>query len=346
MKQYNKDQELKDVLITLSEYKFFLIKKKKRIFYVSILFLFLGITINFLYEKKYNAELKFVVENTGQSNSSLFSGIAGQFGLDVSQGGAVFSQQNILEILKSRGVVASTLLQNAIVDNKSDLLISHYLILNDKRDLLHDSFHQQKKFDNDISLAEDSILTLVWQDIVQKKLSIELQTNEANIISLSYNSPNQQFAKYFVEILIDEMSKMYIAHRTAQAERTLTFLKNRADSVFNELRFSEEEFAKVKDINSRIVKASGRLKELQLRREVEVLNTIYLEIVKNLELSKISLLDKTPIINIIDKPTLPLPMGGKSILFLLVFWTLLGSFLSICFSILEKLFQDALKDSL
>ena len=73
-----------------------------------------------------------------------------------------------------------------------------------------------------------------------------------------------------------------------------------------ELEIAEEEFAKVKDINQRIVKASGRLKELQLMRNVEVLNTMYLEIVKNLELSKLTLLNQTPIIQIIDKPILPL----------------------------------------
>ena len=62
-------------------------------------------------------------------------------------------------------------------------------------------------------------------------------------------------------------------------------MKNRADSVFVELEISEQEFAKVKDINQRIVKASGRLKELQLMRRVEVLNTMYLEIIKNMELA-------------------------------------------------------------
>ena len=126
-----------------------------------------------------------------------------------------------------------------------------------------------------------------------------MQSDEANIISLSYSSVNEKFAKAFVEVLIDQMSQMYIVHQTAQAKNTLDFLQDRADSVFSELELAEEEFAKVKDINQRIVKASGRLKELQLMRRVEVLNTMYLEIIKNLELSKITLLNKTPIITLL-----------------------------------------------
>ena len=79
-------------------------------------------------------------------------------------------------------------------------------------------------------------------------------------------------------------------------------------------------------------------------REVEVLNTMYLEIIKNLEISKMTLLNKTPIINIIDKPILPLEeekiskaagiLGG-----------FLGGFLAVCFFVFRKLFRDALEEN-
>ena len=62
------------------------------------------------------------------------------------------------------------------------------------------------KYDNDGSIFEDSVLTFVWNQIIEDRLIIELQTNEANIIRLSYKSYSQKFGKYFVESLIDEMS--------------------------------------------------------------------------------------------------------------------------------------------
>ena len=127
------------------------------------------------------------------------------------------------------------------------------------------------------------------------------------------------------------MSKMYIKHQTAQATNTLDFLQDRADSVFSELELAEEEFAKMKDINQRIVKASGRLKELQLMRRVAGLNTMYLDIVKNLELSKLTLLNNTPIINIIDKPILPLEEDKPSKLLASILGGFLGVFLIVCF---------------
>ena len=105
---------------------------------------------------------------------------------------------------------------------------------------------------------------------------------------------------------------------------------------------SEIELAKVKDINQRIVKASGRLKELQLMRNVQVLNTLYLEIIKNLELSRMSLLKETPIINIIDKPILPLEEDSMSEVLFGILGAFLGGFLSISCFVFKKLFKDAL----
>ena len=140
------------------------------------------------------------------------------------------------------------------------------------------------------------------------------------------------------------MSKMYITHQTKQSRNTLDFLQDRADSVFVELEKVEREFARVKDINQRIIKASGRLKELQLMREVEVLNAMYLEIVKNLEISKMTLLTQTPIINIIDKPILPLEEEKLSKTMAGILGGFLGGFLSVCFFVFRKLFKDALAE--
>jgi len=346
MEQYNDEIQLKDILIKLSEYNAYLLKKKFTIIACSLTFCILGILIAMTSDKKYNAALTFVVEDPQTRGSVLgsMSGIASQFGFDVgANSSSTFSQNNILELFKSRGVVVATLLQKAKVNSKSDLLIEHYLEINkikeswiENEDFDGVSYHDKQTY------IHDSISGNIWCNIIKNKLSIELQSDEANIVNLSYTSIDEEFAKQFVEILIDQMSKMYIKHQTAQAKNTLDFLQDRADSVFKELELAEEGFAKMKDINQRIIKASGRLKELQLMRQVEVLNTMYLEIIKNLEISKITLLNKTPIITIIGKPILPLEQNHKSKILLGILGAFLGGFLSTSFFVFRKLFKDAL----
>ena len=344
MERYNDEIQLKDILIKLSEYKEFLLKKKFTVIVFCFLFFVIGVVYVFISDVKYNAELTFVVEEEVSSNISGMSGIASQFGFDVGGAqGSTFSQSNVLELLKSRGVIVSTLMQNAKVNNRTDLLIEHYLGINEiKQEWDESDDFEGISFHDNISYIHDSISGVIWVEIIENNLTIALQSDEANIVNLSYTSLNQEFAKEFVESLINEMSKMYILHQTAQANNTLDFLQDRADSVFAELEIAEQEFAKVRDINQRIVKASGRLIELQLMRNVEVLNTMYLEIVKNLELSKITLLNKTPIINIIDKPILPLEEDKVSKSLAGILGAFLGGFLSISFFVFGKLFKDAL----
>ena len=71
---------------------------------------------------------------------------------------------------------------------------------------------------------------------------------------------------------------------------------------------------------------------------------MYLEIIKNLEISKITLLNRTPIIQIIDKPILPLKNESNSITILGLVGSILGCFLALLFFVFRKLFDDALSD--
>ena len=348
MEKYNDEIQLKDILIKLSEYKTFLLSKKFTIIFVTGFFLVLGTVYALYSDKKYTAKLTFVVEDQQRGGEALGSmtGIASQFGFDIGgSSNTTFSQNNILEFLKSRGVVEAALMQTRKVNKKEDLLIEHYLHINKIKDLWESDIDLTPvSFHGILTQNNDSVSGDIWMSIIEDELVVKLQSDEANIINLSYTSVNDEFAKIFVEALIEQMSEMYISHQTAQTNNTLDFLSSRSDSVFMELEIAEEEFAKVKDINQRIVKASGRLKELKLMRRVEVLNTMYLEIVKNLELSKLTLLNQTPIIQIIDKPILPLEVKENSKIFLGLLAAFLGGFLSLTFFVFRKLFKDALSE--
>ena len=57
-----------------------------------------------------------------------------------------------------------------------------------------------------------------------------------------------------------------------------------------------------------------------------------------------TLLNQTPIINIIDKPILPLEEEKLSKTMVGILGGFLGGFLSVCFFIFGKLFKDALAE--
>ena len=344
MRKSSDEINLKDLVIIFTEYKRFIFKRAFIILVFSFLFFVFGLFFAFFSEEKYNAELTFLVESNQSSLASTGSSIAGlaaQFGLESGEN-TTFSQNNVIELLRSRGVIQSALMESVRLDGKKDLLIEHYLEINDIRDSWSDiEFLNKLSFHDNITYFHDSIISAILP-MIQDDLDISLTSGESNIITLSYISSHERFAKFFVEKLINQMSRMYILNKTANANNTLDFLQNRSDSVFSELENAEKELARVQDINARIIKASGRIKEIQLMRQVEVLNVMYLELVKNLEISKLTLLNKTPIINIIDTPILPLKTINISSFYVGLFSGFLGFLVVIIHFIFKKFFKDNL----
>ena len=341
MTNYNDDITVKQLFVILIDYKNHLLSKYKKI---SIFVLFSLIIAYILLNNKddnYTATMTFVVE--ANSNSSFgggsLGGLSSQLGFNLGQfmgASTTYSQENVLELIKSRSVIIASLMNTHIIDNKKTLLIDHYTLINDFNPRLVIA-------DEKNTFKIDSLSNIIWKHIINKdELTLEV-SKFSNIISLTYTSVDQIFAKAFVDELINETTNQYIKHNTNQTVSTLDFLQERADSVFNELEIAEEQYAAIKDVNERIIKASGRLNEIQLLRKVEVLSTMYVELVKNLELSKLTMLKNTPLIYIIDRPILPLQKDNKKILYI-IFITIFSFFLSVSYFILVKLINDITKN--
>tara|TARA_B100001029_G_C15029003_1_gene435606 strand:+ start:360 stop:1373 length:1014 start_codon:yes stop_codon:yes gene_type:complete len=336
MQNLDENIDLKDILIKISEYKNHLLLNKKSIFKGIIVFIILGISGSFLLPNNYNAKLTFVVEASSSNILSSYSGIASQFGIDLGMSeSSTFTQNNIIEIIKSRSVIEASLMTKSVVNNSRNLLVEHYLTINEYVNDL-DVFQESSP------LERDSIIAFIWQDIVENSLAIDFESRDATIITITFSSVDEEFSKIFTETLIQEIEKLYTSITVNKARNTVQYVQKRADSVFTELKTAEQEYARVKDINERIVKASGRLKELQLMRDVEVLNTIYLELIKNIEISKITLLNTTPIIQIIDKPKFPLENDKVSLLVIIFISGIIGFFFAVSRLIFLKGINDVL----
>ena len=335
----NDKASFKDIIITISDYKNELKKRLLIILTVAIIFSLIGFAFSKSQEDKYKAVLSFIVEEQSEgANLSDLSGMANMIGIDMGgSASSSFNQQNIIELLKSRKIIERTLNNKCEIEGKSDLLLNHYIRINN---LITDS----STINLSSNYYNDSITSIVWLRIIDRDMEILFQNDDANIINLSFESLNAELAKNFTEIVIDEMSEMYIDYQTEKSRNTLDNLQFRSDSIFKALKISERNFARVKDKNRRVMTSSGRLEELQYMREVEILQAVYLELRKNIELTHMSLLNETPLIQLVDKAVLPLENINRSTLFWIVIFSFLGVF-TVCFIIiLRKLVRDALKE--
>lgn len=272
----------------------------------------LGICYSFFKKTIYKAELNFVLEEEDTSPMSTYAGIASQFGFNIgSNGGGVFTNDNILELLKSRLLVEKALFTSVVFlpNTKSELLINRYVISNklsenfDKINSKNFIFPIERK---NCNRTQDSLLRLIYDDILKENLRIEKRDIKTDIITVSCETTDELFTKYFVEELVSNVSSFYIKTKTERSRKNVIVLQNRTDSVKIELNRALGGAARLEDAQQNIVMAQAQVGKIKERRNIEILNTVYSELVKNLEISKMSLLRDEPLIQIIDSPILPL----------------------------------------
>lgn len=348
---YDDEIRLKDVIFKVQELKTELFSRWKVIFIISSLFAILGILYAMKKQTIYKAELTFVVEDNSGGGGSLgkYAGLASQFGFDLGGGGSTtFSEGNILELLTSRRVVEAALLSEVSINGEKDLLINYHINFNNYREKWVDKdpeiktlvyHHDRSRF----TLLQDSVLAVAWKNLSEGNVKVELG-DDSNIISVSCQSKSELFAKLLVEELVAEVKEYYTHTQTAKSRHTLDFIQNRADSVLNQLKLAELSYARHKDSNFGVMRAEGLLEELRLQREVEILNVMYGEIIKNLEISKVTLLNQKPLINIIDSPRFPLEVVSLSILKGLILFGFLGTMLASMYVVFSFLIRNALEE--
>ncbi|HEY4326923.1 MAG TPA: lipopolysaccharide biosynthesis protein [Mucilaginibacter sp.] len=360
MTSINKDKEtgesqdisLKDVLLKLIEWRKYLLSKWKPILIAGILGAALGITYSFIKKPLYIAELSFALDDDKSSNGGLgaAAGLASQFGIDLgsSGGGGAFAGDNLLELMKSRSMVEKTLLTPISVNGKIQTLAQHYISFTEfyehKPDLKDVSFLpgvDHSKF----TLKQDSVLGLFYETLTKGSLSVDKIDKKLSITTVKVTSEDEFFSKAFCEMLVKNVSDFYIDTKTKKSARNVAILQHQTDSVRSELNSAITGVASTSDVNPNPNPSLQIIRVPALRHQVDVqANTAILtELVKNLELSKVSLRRETPLVQVIDRPILPLEKQRFGKFKGIVFGGFIFGFFTALFLLVKKFLNDSLK---
>lgn len=302
-----------------------------------ILFTFFGGGLGFAYAhffetEKYTSRLTFVVEEKSGGAGNLM-GLASQFGFDLgSSGGSMFSSDNLMLLLNSRKILESALLQPLAAYNGEHLL-NEYIKNQYKEELEAGKIGLMNvnKKRKDFTRAEDSTLAVVVLN-VQKALKISKLDKKASIIDLVLVNENEAWSFHMSELIIEKAKDMYLELKTGKTVQTLALLESRVDSVKRELDMLMSSAANDADKNQGLVRMQARVPAAKKQMEIQLLTTMYGELVKNLELTRFTLDREEPVIQIIDAPSLPLKKSGKGRVLMaiagaFVFFLLTASFL-------------------
>lgn len=270
----------------------------------------IGLTISLFQVPEYVAEMTFALEEKGMT--SAYAGIASQFGVDLGGEGGAFSGENSMELMKSRTLIEKSLLTPVVIDGEKQLLINRFIAFDeDCREWENNLELSSIKFipgeaRETFSVTKDSLLKYVFRAIRREHLSVNKIDKKLNIIYVKCKAPDELFAKYFAEILVKNVSDFYIETKTKKSRSTVTLLEDRVDSVRSVLDREIYGAAVSRDQNTNTQRAQGSVQSVKKQMNVQVLTTMYGELIKNLELSKFTLMREEPLFQIIDTPVLPL----------------------------------------
>ena len=336
----NDEISLKELIEKGREWFSYLLSQWKVIVLAGIIGAGLGLAYSFSKKPVYTASLSFALEDEkggGGLGSAL--GLASSLGLDLGGGGgSIFTGSNLTELFKSRAMVEQTLLSPVVVEGKSISLAEMYIQNNGWRDQwkgkpqyekIHFLTDTKRKY---FTRVHDSILGVMYQNLSQSGLVIGQKDKKIAIITIDVSSTNELFSKYFTEALVKEVSDFYVTTKSKKARENMEILKIQTDSIRGALNGAITGVAVANDNTFALNPAMNVRRAPSARRQVDVQanTTLLTELVKQTELAKVTLRKETPLIQIIDRPILPLKkekfgkwkgivLGGILMGFLVVF---------------------------
>lgn len=312
----HKEITLKELAIKTNEWLTYLRSKWLTIL-IGCIF---GILLGYLYatykKPKYVAISTFALEDAnGASGLGQMAGLASMVGIELggSGNGGVFQGDNLIELYKSRRMIQQALFTYSTFDGKKQLLIERYLEFNRQKGLWDEQARLNKtNFDdhNNVKLTriQDSIAGEVVKIINNNYLTVTKPDKKLSILRVQVTSKDEQFAKAFNDQIVKNVNEFYVLTKTKKSSQNVAVLQRQTDSVKRELNGALTGMASLTDANPNANPSRQILKVPSQKRQVDAqANTAILtELVKNLEMSKLSQQKEMPLIQIIDEPVFPL----------------------------------------
>ncbi len=301
---------LREIILRLKSWYVYLKSKWLLLFIIGILGAAIGLLYAIFQKPKYTGELTFVLSSNSQSSGLV--GLAGQFGLDIGTSNSdVFSGDNIVELFKSRRIMKGALFR--YLPDSSQTLINYIIDTTglQKKWLANERFQNLLPFPADVNKLtpiQDSLVSKVQGMLVESYLNIGKTDKKLSFYKVATTSPDEKTSYYLTSYLVDEASRFFIDTKTKSAKTNLAMLQKEADSLRNQLggviTSAAAEADRTFNLNPSLQVQRSVAQQGQLK--ASVLGAAYGEVIKNLEIAKITLQKETPLFQIIDEPEFPL----------------------------------------
>jgi hypothetical protein len=312
---------LGDVIESIKRFFSYLRSQFKLIALFAVIGLVLPLIYRALQKPAYAASTTFILEEKSANGGGL-AGLASQVGLDLGSlgsGSSLFTGDNILDIIKSRVIIEKVLL-TPISGNAGKTLADLYLEFSGLGERLPAPVSFAIPAASVVAPAhtvyQDSVLYVMYEQIAKKNVSVDRLNKKGSIFKIVTVSQNQVFSKNFAERLLKETTTYYVNVKTSTAAANVKRLQARGDSLLRVLNAKSYNAASFQILDPNVAFKSMSVPAEVSSRDKSIVFSIYAEVTKNLEMSRIALVSQTPVIQLLDVPKFPLMDDRKSYVFL------------------------------
>ena len=326
----------------LKQWLSLLLLKKNQIIFGTIFVLFFTICSNYLIRPIHYARTTFVLDNENSAGSmGDLSSLASLAGINASSfidTSSLFQIDNIQELYRSNSMIKQTLLSNVQYDNKNFLIIERFIVAENLKKKLENLDVKMSDFKlKPPSRVKDSFIKELIKIIKKEYLIVEKPSRKTTILQIGFDHKDEILAKTFNENLVSIVNDFYNKTKTLKTGINLEILERQADSIKIVLDSSIMMLAEVDQNipNPNPITKTSLVPYQKAMIDVQSNGAIYQELLKQLELAKITHRNKMPLIQIIDKPELPLENSRWKLLKTFLY----GLFFGLLFSILLVSFK-------
>jgi len=340
---------LLNLINSVKSWFFYLLFNLRGIVIITSIFLVFTLLFNYVKSPVHYARTTFVLDSESSSNSiGDIASLASLAGINASSfidASSLFQIDNIQELYRSSSMIKETLLSEDNFGDNNIMLIIDRLAnnekINKKWDRLNVDFSAYKSKSTNLRV-HDSILNEVVKIIKKKYLIVDKPSRKTTILEIGFDHKDELLAKSFNEKLVSIVNDFYNKTKTQKTGENLRILERQADSVKKVLDKSILVLAE-KDQSIPNPNPLTKVSLVPYQKaliDVQSNGAIYQEIVKQLELAKVSHRNKTPLIQIIDKPVLPLENTRLKLFECLVFGIFGGLFFSVIYYSLTRFYKS------
>jgi uncharacterized protein involved in exopolysaccharide biosynthesis len=292
-----------DILLILAE-------QLKVIVLVSFITVFMTFTyVQFIQKPMFQSSAIILLPEKAGANLGGLAGLASQFGVNIPAGAqADLSSPSLFpELIRSR-TFSEKILNKKFYTEQYGKEMSLLAIL---------TYGEETP-----SRSKNELISLALSSLSETLFFEKSLTSNFSTIRVITSEP--VLSKNLADVVLVELESLNRFYKSQTVNEKTLFIESRIASVKSELEVSEGILKEFNEQNRQVTSPALELEQDRLVQEVEIQKGIFLTLKQQLELAKIEEIQKATIVQILDKPQVPLGATNKNLKLSLLVGAFLG----------------------